>query len=197
MPPGESASGAVEPARPGDSYGRWRRRRGLRVDAAGWITPDEVDEASAVAVIGDDRVNDDDAPIRVLVGPSHHFGYVGGSGQQVRVLLVTDLLRRGIRKLICEVRPEVDLIRRRGKTPACIRLAAVELWGGRTPIYVKPRSGRDFMVILFKQPSDAARLTRLEARSGLGTARHGSLVLLYYRLSARIARLRAAVAASG
>jgi hypothetical protein len=74
---------------------------------------------------------------------------------------------------------------------------AVELWGGRTPIYFKPRSGRDFMVILFKQPSDAARLTRLEARSGLGTARHGSLVLLYYRLSARIARLRAAVAASG
>lgn len=74
---------------------------------------------------------------------------------------------------------------------------AVELWGGRTPIYFKPRVGRDFMVILFKQPSDAVRLARLEARSGLGTARHGSLVLLYYKLSARIATLRAAVAASG
>ena len=73
---------------------------------------------------------------------------------------------------------------------------AVWLWGGATPIYFKPRIGRDFVVILFKQPSDAVRLTRLEARSGLGSARHGSLVLLYYRLSVRIAKLRASLAAA-
>lgn len=72
----------------------------------------------------------------------------------------------------------------------------VVLWGGRTPIYFKPRIGRDFMLILFKQSSEARRLARFEARHGLGAARHRSLVLLYYRLSARAKRLRAALAAS-
>lgn len=53
------------------------------------------------------------------------------------------------------------------------------------------------MVILFTQPSDATRLARLEAKSSLGTSRQGSALLLYYKLSARIAQLRAAPAASG
>jgi hypothetical protein len=74
---------------------------------------------------------------------------------------------------------------------------AVYSWGARRPIYFKPRTGKDFIVILFNQQSDAVRLARLEARSGLATARHGSALLLYYKLTPRITRLRAALAASG
>jgi len=74
--------------------------------------------------------------------------------------------------------------------------SAVFSWGGARPIYFKPRTGKDFMVVLFKQQSDATRLARFEQKNGLGAARRGSLVLLYYKLSPRIARLRAALSAS-
>jgi hypothetical protein len=53
------------------------------------------------------------------------------------------------------------------------------------------------MVMLFNRPADAVRLSRLEAKSSLGTLRRGSLVLLYDRLTARAAKLRSAFAASG
>lgn len=74
--------------------------------------------------------------------------------------------------------------------------SAVELWGGRRTIYFKPRTGKDFVVILFSRSADAAKVAHFEANGGLGSARRGSLVLLYYKLSPRIAKLRAALAAA-
>jgi hypothetical protein len=75
--------------------------------------------------------------------------------------------------------------------------SGIMLWGGAKPIYFKPRTGKDFMVILFKTRADAVKLARLETKGGIAAARHGSVLLLYYRLSARLGRLRAALASSG
>lgn len=70
-------------------------------------------------------------------------------------------------------------------------------WGHNKPIYFKPVNGRDFVVVLFKQQADAAHTERLAAMHGLGAARSGAVLLLYYKLSTRITRLRAALAAIG
>ena len=75
--------------------------------------------------------------------------------------------------------------------------SGVETWGGGGAIYFKPSVGKDFMVILFNQRSDAVRVAAFEARSGLGSQRHGAVLLVYYKLTARIAKLRAALAALG
>lgn len=73
----------------------------------------------------------------------------------------------------------------------------VDLWGGHgRPSYFKPRAGKDFLVVLFTQRADAAHVAQFEAsKSGLGVARRGRVLLLYYKLSSRIAKLRAALAA--
>jgi len=73
----------------------------------------------------------------------------------------------------------------------------VDVWGGQgRPLYFKPRTGKDFIVVVFTQRSDGAKIARFEAsKSGLGVARRGRVLLLYYKLSARIAKLRAALAA--
>ena len=72
----------------------------------------------------------------------------------------------------------------------------VDVWGGHgRPTYYKPRAGKDFLVILFPRQSDAKQIAHFEAsRSGLGVARRGRVVLLYYKLTVRIAKLRAALA---
>ena len=74
--------------------------------------------------------------------------------------------------------------------------SGVDVWGGRTTIYFRPRTGKDFVVIFFARPSDAARVARFEATGGLGSERRGQLLLLYYKLSPRISRLRAALTAA-
>lgn len=67
-------------------------------------------------------------------------------------------------------------------------------WGQDKPIYFKPVSRHDFVVVLFKQQADAARTARLEATHGLGAERRGNVLLLFYKLSPRLAKLRAALA---
>lgn len=69
-------------------------------------------------------------------------------------------------------------------------------WGKDRPIYFKPVKGKDFVVVLFNQQTDAVRTANFNTKSGLGVARHGSVVLLYYKLSTRLTRLRAALAAT-
>ncbi|MGH2936476.1 MAG: hypothetical protein ACRDL2_18450 [Gaiellaceae bacterium] len=50
------------------------------------------------------------------------------------------------------------------------------------------------MVVLFKTASDARKLGAFErTHAGLGTATHGSVLLVYLKSSSRIVQLRAAL----
>jgi hypothetical protein len=71
------------------------------------------------------------------------------------------------------------------------------LWGGAKPAYLVPRSGRDFVLIVFRTAAAANRTGAFERTHApsLGTFRRGSALLVYLRSSTRIARLKAALTA--
>jgi hypothetical protein len=74
----------------------------------------------------------------------------------------------------------------------------LDVWagGGGGVVYLAPRSGKDFMLVLFKAVSDAGRAARLEsANTNVGTVTRGPVLLIYLTSSSRIGRLRAALAA--
>jgi hypothetical protein len=74
---------------------------------------------------------------------------------------------------------------------------ALLLWGGAKPAYLVPRSGRDFVLIIFRTAAAANRIGAFERTHApsLGTFRRGSALLVYLRSSSRIARLEAALSA--
>ncbi|HVS84466.1 MAG TPA: hypothetical protein VHD91_02410 [Gaiellaceae bacterium] len=73
------------------------------------------------------------------------------------------------------------------------------IWGGVSkPVYLAPRRGRDFVVIVFKNAADARRIGRFERTHApqVGAAVHESALLVYLKSSERIAGLETALAAS-
>ena len=86
------------------------------------------------------------------------------------------------------------------QAPEICRPAActgVMVWskGGAQPVWLAPQSGRDFLVALTASPADARGLARFQRAQGLGAATKGRVLLLFARSSARVARLKAALAA--
>lgn len=75
---------------------------------------------------------------------------------------------------------------------------ALLLWGHAKPVYLVPRHGRDFALVVFKTTASARRVAAFEQTHAptLGTSVRGSALLVYLRSSSRIARLRTALAAA-
>jgi hypothetical protein len=74
---------------------------------------------------------------------------------------------------------------------------ALLLWGGAKPAFLVPRSGRDFVLIVFRTAAAANRIGAFERTHApsLGTFRRGSALLVYLKSSSRITRLKAALTA--
>jgi hypothetical protein len=72
------------------------------------------------------------------------------------------------------------------------------LWGGAEPVYLVPRHGRDFALVVFRTAASAHRVAAFERAHAptLATYVRGPAVLVYLRSSSRIARLRTALAAA-
>lgn len=75
---------------------------------------------------------------------------------------------------------------------------ALLLWGDARPVYLAPRHGRDFALVVFKTAASAHRVAAFEQAHApaLGTYVRGSALLVYLRTSSRLARLRTALAAA-
>jgi hypothetical protein len=81
----------------------------------------------------------------------------------------------------------------------CDRAACtgLDVWDGSGKVvYLAPRQGRDFMIAVFATAAAARRIGAFErTKSGMGTDVRGTALLVYLPSSARIAQLRAALAA--
>lgn len=81
----------------------------------------------------------------------------------------------------------------------CDRVACtgLDVWGGGSDkiVYLAPLHGKDFMVLLFQTTAEARSTASFErSKGGLGTATHGSTLLVYLPSSSRLKQLRAALA---
>ena len=70
---------------------------------------------------------------------------------------------------------------------------SLRIFGGPF-VLLAPKETVDFFVALLPSAADAQRVGRVGTQGGLGVAVRGSTVLMYLKSSARIARLRAALA---